>query len=264
MVAWMFQVVFLTAFSLAQARLEVIRGHECDVFNGQDQNIIVIFHGYAIPGHGALPEKYHYIASRFVKLGYAVVIPRDNVGALGIFSAASWGPDVAAAVRDDWAKGRPMAIAGHSMGGAAAMSAARLTQGISAYVAMHPASMISGDAFKQVQGPILFTTGTYDGGVFCGVTSPKRALESYTKASFPKALVNVRGDGHGSSQSGQGMEWLAVSSWISCFMKQDAKSCNWIRFEMCQSAGLEWCNLEFSQVTTGSHVLESNASTILV
>jgi len=270
MAATIFLVTFLTASFLAQAELEIIGGHQCDVFNAQGQSIIVIFHGY-----GAAPEMYHNIASRFVELGYAVVVPRDNVGAFAIFAASTWGPKVAAAVRDDWARGRPIAIMGHSMGGAAAMAAARFTQGISAYVAMHPAPIISGNAFKRLQGPILFTTGTYDNGVFCGVTSPKRAQESYSKASLPKALVNVRGDGHGSSQSAQGMEWMAVSSWIGCFMKNETNSCTWLRIQMCSSAALEWCYFEFGQefgmpgfkgeakIDTGSHEPDPNATMVL-
>lgn len=266
MVAGMLKTVFFSAMFSAHADFEIIRGHQCDVFNAQGQHIIVVFHGY-----GAAPEMYHYIASRFVELGYAVVIPRDNDGGFAIFAAASWGNNVAAAVKDDWAGGRPMAIVGHSMGGAAAMAAARSTTGISAYVAMHPAPIISGNAFKKLQGPILFTTGTYDNGVFCGVTSPERAQEAYNKASLPKALVNVRGDGHGSPTTAQGMEWMAVSTWLSCFMKKEARSCSWLRYEMCNSADLEWCNFEFNQdagvpglkeaaeIDTGSHEPDANA-----
>jgi len=127
----------------------------------------------------------------------------------------------------------------------AAMAAAKFTPGLAAYVAMHPASILSGIGWAKVQGPILFTTGTADsgtsGGSTMGATAPDRALESYNGAELPKALVNVKGDPHWSSESGTGSEFQAVSKFLGCFVKQNAADCDWVRDDMCNDANLEWC-----------------------
>lgn len=125
------------------------------------------------------------------------------------------------------------------------MSAAKFTPGLAAYIAMHPAPIVSGVSWAKVRGPILFTTGTYDdgtvGGNTFGATSPSRALNSYNEADFPKALVNVKGNMHTSSLTASGDEWLAVTNWLACFVKDLTDNCEWVRTKMCASANLQWC-----------------------
>lgn len=212
-----------------------IGGHYCTVYNAEAPYVVVIFHGYMAP----VPD-YYPLAQRFAAEGYAAVVPRDLQKTDALARAADWGREVAAEVRD-WAGNRPVAIIGHSMGGGAAMAAAKFTPGIAAFVAMHPAPIVSGVGWAKVRGPILFTTGTYDDGTFGGTTSPARALSAYNDADFPKALINVKGNAHSSSVSMIGDEWMAVNNWLECFLKHSTPSCEWVRTRMCTSYMLEWC-----------------------
>jgi cephalosporin-C deacetylase-like acetyl esterase len=213
-----------------------IGGHYCTVFNSQAPHVIVLFHGYL-----ADPTSYYPVGLSFAAAGYAVVIPRDNNDLDAITQASDWGTTVSAAVRD-WAYPRKVAVVGHSMGGAAAMAAAKFTPGLSSFVAMHPAPILSGSTEMAVNGPILFTTGTTDDGNVAGATAPSTAMDSYNIALAPKALVNVRGDGHGSPQSLSGMQWSSVMAWLGCFTKQHADDCKWVEAQMCKDPTLEWCS----------------------
>merc|ERR1712086_1082784 len=107
---------------------------------------------------------------------------------------------------------------------------------------MHPAPILSGVSWAKGSGPILFTTGTRDagtvGGGTLGATAPSRAKDSYDKADPPKALINVEGDVHWSSLHAEGMEWAAVTMWLECYLELKAKSCTWVRNDMCGSNGL--------------------------
>jgi len=216
-----------------------IGGHYCSVWNIDAPYVVVLFHGYL-----SQVEDYYPLARRFADLGYATVVPEDCDGTEALGCAASWGKNVAAAVRD-WAGTRPVAAVGHSMGGGAVMSAAKFTPGIAAFVAMHPAPIVSGVSWATVRGPILFTTGTYDDGTFggttLGATAPDRALVAYNDADLPKALVNVKGDIHTSSVTSHGDEWQAVTNWLGCFLRRQEENCEWVRTKMCTSANLEWC-----------------------
>jgi pimeloyl-ACP methyl ester carboxylesterase len=214
-----------------------ISGHYCTIYNAEAEHVIVLFHGYLND-----PSDYYPLALRFADAGFAVVIPRDCTDVDALARAASWGQTVSAAIRD-WAAGRKVAIVGHSLGGSAAMAAAKFTPGLSAYIAMHPAPVISGIPWAKVNGPILFTTGTDDKGTFGGSTSPQQALNSYNNALYPKALVNVKGDTHGSSIAlGENtVEGMAVMAWLGCFVKESTKDCEWLRTDMCNDARMEWC-----------------------
>lgn len=217
----------------------LIGGHSCTVFNEAAPYVVILFHGYE-----AAASEYYPLAMRLAELGYAIVVPKDCEEADAITRAAVWGKDVAAAVRD-WAGTRLVAVVGHSMGGGAAMAAAKFTPGLAAFVAMHPAPILSGVSWAKVRGPILFTTGTYDDGTFggnaYGATSPERSLKSYNDADYPKALVNVKGNLHTSSITASGDEWLAVTNWLGCFLNRQLESCEWVRTQMCTSSNLEWC-----------------------
>jgi len=216
-----------------------IGGHYCTVYNAEAPHVLVIFHGYLND-----VSDYYPLAQRLADLGYGVVVPRDLQGVTALSRAATWGREVAAEVRD-WAGDRPVGIIGHSMGGGAVMAAAKFVPGISAFVSMHPATIVSGIGWAKVRGPILFTTGTWDdgtiGGSSLGATAPVRALNAYNDADFPKALVNVKGNIHASSVTAKGDEWLAVTNWLGCFLKHDADNCEWVRTQMCTSHMLEWC-----------------------
>lgn len=211
-----------------------INGHSCTVFNEAAPRVLVLFHGY--PNDAS---DYYPLASRFAGLNYAVVLPRDCEGPESLACAFTWGTDVSNAVVA-WSGERPVGVVGHSMGGGAAMAAAKYSYGVSAFIAMHPAPIFSALSTGKVRGPILFTTGTYDDGNL-GATTPERALVSYNDADEPKALVNVKGNVHMSSLTASGDEWLAVTSWLSCFVQHVPQSCEWVRTEMCRSPMLEWC-----------------------
>jgi len=216
-----------------------IGGHHCTVYNAAAPYVVVVFHGYLNN-----VADYYPLAWRLAENGYAAVVPMDCNGVDAIGCAAHWGKDVAAAVRD-WAGTRPVGIVGHSMGGGAAMAAAKFTPGLAAYVAMHPAPIVSGAAWAKVKGPIMFTTGTYDdgtiGGRTLGATAPDRSLTAYNAADGPKALINVKGNVHESSITAKGDEWAAVNAWLACFVKRSTQNCEWVRTTMCNSANLEWC-----------------------
>jgi len=216
-----------------------IGSHYCEVYNADGPQVVVLFHGYL----NAVSD-YYPLAKRFADLGYAVIVPRDLQTVDALLHAGTWGTEVAAEVRD-WAGTRPVGIVGHSMGGGAAMAAAKSVPGLAAFVAMHPAPIVSGIGWQKVRGPILFTTGTSDdgtiGGNKIGATAPSRALDSYNDADFPKALVNVKGNVHASSVNAAGDEWLAVTMWLGCFLNHATNSCEWVRTKMCTSDMLEWC-----------------------
>lgn len=215
------------------------KGHYCTVYNVNAPYVLVLFHGYLNE-----VSDYYPLAMRLADLGYTVVVPRDCDGVEAIACAPSWGKDISAAVRD-WAGARSVGVIGHSLGGGAVMAAAKFTPGLAAYIAMHPAPIVSGVAWAKVTGPILFTTGTSDdgtvGGFKWGATSPERALKSYNAADSPKALINVKGNVHMSSISASGDEWSAITNWLSCFVKNHEESCQWVRTQMCTSYNLEWC-----------------------
>lgn len=217
-----------------------IGGHDCMVFNTDAPFVLVLFHGIVTQ-----VSEYYPLAQRLSKQGYAVLVPTDCNGNVEMpLCAPTWGKDVAAAARD-WAGNRPVGLLGHSSGGGSTMAAAKSIPGIAAFVAMHPAPVLSGLGWDKVKGPILFTTGTYDDGTFggntVGATSPNRALQSYNDAEMPKALVNVKGNVHMSSLTASGDEWLAVTEWLECFVKRNLQSCQWVRTQMCTSPMLEWC-----------------------
>lgn len=217
-----------------------IGGHYCTVYNADAPHVLVIFHGYLNN-----VSDYYPLAKRLADIGYAAVVPRDLQGVGALAGAAKWGREVTEAVRNWAGINRPVGIIGHSMGGGAVMAAAKFVPGISAFVSMHPATIVSGIGWNKVRGPILFTTGTWDdgtiGGNKLGATAPNRALDAYNDADFPKALVNVKGNIHASSVDAKGDEWSAVTNWLNCFLKKGTESCEWVRTQMCTSQMLEWC-----------------------
>lgn len=216
-----------------------IGGHRSNVFNSKGKYVVLLLHGYMNN-----VTEYYPLGKRFAQRGYAVVIPHDCSGPTAVTCAASWGKQAAWAVYS-WAGDRPMAVVGHSMGGGAAMSAAKFVPGLAAYIAMHPAPILSGVTWAKVSGPILFTTGTLDtgtvGGGTYGATAPNRARESYDQAEEPKALVNVEGDEHWASLHSDGMEWAVVTMWLECYLELQAGACSWLRDSMCHNRGLAWC-----------------------
>lgn len=229
----------LASLPAAPAPTAWIGDHHCTVFNALSPQVIVIFHGYLSD-----VANYYPLGNKFAEAGYAVVIPHDCDGVSALTCAATWGKDVAAEVRN-WAVGRPVAVVGHSLGGGAVMAAAKFTPGLDAFIAMHPAPVLSGASWSPVKGPILFTTGTADDGTFggnaIGATSPNVARNAYNDALLPKALVNVKGNKHWSSVMLQGDEEKAVMNWLGCFLRKHMAQCEWVRNEMCKSTNLEWC-----------------------
>jgi len=223
--------------------------HPMYAWNTNASAIVMIYHGLGNP----VPE-YFALAARYANAGYVALVPKDNSMDIGLIpgDAPWWGKSCAIAVRDFYAYGRPIAIIGHSMGGGAAMAAARYVPGLSAYVAMHPAPILSGNPLHKVSGPILFTTGTLDDGSFggglIGATAPMWSKRSYNsiRTMSPKALVNVIGNHHMDPvniYTYGGLEGNATFAWIECFTRRIQKECNWLKTTLCKSPGLEWCSI---------------------
>jgi hypothetical protein len=205
--------------------------------------VVLLLHGYLNK-----VSEYYPLARRLAQLDYAVVVPHDAQGIGSLAIAANWGKKATQATLQ-WAQGRPLAVIGHSFGGGAAMAAAKFVQGVSAFVAAHPATILSGISWAKVNGPILYTTGTLDSGTIgggkLGATAPHWAKTAYENSMLPKALINVEGDEHYSTINAKGMEWLAITAWLGCYLEQKSQFCAWIRDEMCHpNQALAWCGHE--------------------
>merc|ERR1711920_1218459 len=145
----------------------------------------------------------------------------------------NWVQSTVAGVQKEFTKGRPLAVLGHSMGGGAAIAAARFDPGLAAYVAVHPAT-----------GPILFITGTLEVIDNVGFTSQWTAKIAYNAAQSPRGLINVKGHGHMAITDGSygEQEGVASEKWLDCFARKNQVSCDWLNTELCKPAnGLEWC-----------------------
>jgi len=151
-------------------------------------------------------------------------------------------------VQKEFTKGRPLAVLGHSMGGGAAIAAARFDTGLAAYVAVHPAPILSHrvyiDRVPPATGPILFITGTYEVMDNVGFTSQWTAKIAYNAALSPRGLINVKKHGHMAITDGAygEQEGVASEKWLDCFARKNQVSCDWLSTELCKpSNGLEWC-----------------------
>merc|ERR1712007_327927 len=92
-----------------------------------------------------------------------------------ISCADYWGKHVAIDVQKHFLAGRKLVVVGHSLGGHSAVIAAQHVTGVTAFVALHPAWELSSNIGPSIRGPILFTTGTADDGVYAGLTLPSKA-----------------------------------------------------------------------------------------
>jgi pimeloyl-ACP methyl ester carboxylesterase len=226
-----------------------IGGHPFVAWNVTAPHVLMLYHGLGNP-----VEEYYALAAHFGSLGYAVVLPTDcehDVGVLPMV-VVDWVKSTVAGVQKEFAKGRPLAVLGHSMGGGAVMAAARFERGLAAYVAVHPAPILSGGYIPfapAMAGPILFITGTLEIIDNVGFTSQWTSAGSYDFAHSPKGLINVKGHGHMAitDPSFGEMEGVASEKWLDCFARKNQVSCDWLSVELCKSAdgkfvnGLEWC-----------------------
>merc|ERR1712176_205344 len=99
-------------------------GTSFDGVNPEGNEVVVLYHGMVTPE--TIGDKYFPLAAHLASQGYCVVVPLDNAGSnlCQIAHADHWGKSVAAGVRDSYAKGRKVALVGHSLGGHAAIVAA--------------------------------------------------------------------------------------------------------------------------------------------
>merc|ERR1711976_479826 len=160
----------------------------------------------------------------------------------------NWVQSTVAGVQKEFTKGRPLAVLGHSMGGGAAIAAARFDPGLAAYVAVHPAPILSHriyiDRVPPATGPILFITGTLEVIDNVGFTSQWTAKMAYNAAHSPRGLINVKKHGHMAITDGSygEQEGVASEKWLDCFARKNQISCDWLNTELCKpSNGLEWC-----------------------
>jgi pimeloyl-ACP methyl ester carboxylesterase len=182
-----------------------------------------------------------------------VLLPTDCEHDVGLLPGVvvKWVKSTVAGAKQ-FAKERPMSVLGHSMGGGAAMAAARFEPDLSAYVAVHPAPILSGGNAPwspAMSGPILFITGTLEVIDNAGFTSQWTARSAYNSAKSPKALINVIGHGHMpiTDPSFGEMEGIAAAYWLDCFARKNQFSCVWLNKELCKMVngkfvnGFKWC-----------------------
>jgi len=242
----------LTCGATAQSP-STIGGHPFVGWNVSAPHVLMLYHGLGNP-----VEEYYALAAHFGSLGYAVVLPTDCENDVGLLPGVvvNWVESTVAGVKNEFAKGRPVAVLGHSMGGGAAMAAARYEPGLAAYVAIHPAPILSGKPYAlpgmapAMTGPILFITGTLEVIDNVGFTSQWTAKNAYDKAPSPKALINVIGHGHMAITDGSfgEMEGTTAAYWLDCFARKNKASCDWLTLDMCKLAdgklvnGFKWCD----------------------
>merc|ERR1719498_265824 len=229
-------VCTLACFASAQSPL-TIGGHPFVAWNVSAPHVLMLYHGLGNP-----VTEYYALAAHFGSLGYAVVLPTDCEHDVGLLPGVvvAWVQSTVAGVQKEFAKGRPLAVLGHSMGGGAAMAAARFDPGLAAYVAVHPAPILSrrgvDPAAPPVAGPILFITGTLEVIDNAGFTSQWTARAAYNAAHSPRALINVQGHGHMAITDPSFGEQEGVSSekWLDCFARRNPVSCKWLNEELCK------------------------------
>lgn len=257
-----FSVLVLSSATPAQSLLNYsvnidgdVAGHPAAVFNPEGDHVLIVYHGIGPPPHY---EDYYDLANEYAGQGYCVVVPQDCEGSntYEIAYANHWGYTVARDVVNKYANGRPVAILGHSLGGAAAINAAKRVSGLAAHVIMHTAHL-SPEIFVSCEAPTLFTTGTADDGAILGFTLPKWTKDAYDEAKSPKALVNVKGNIHTSPQMKPGFggrEFEAATNWLDCYARKSSSACNWLKSTLCNDGSLEWCELSGVSVN-GSSIL---------
>lgn len=222
-----------------------IGGHPFVAWNVSAPHVLMLYHGLGNP-----VTEYYALAAHFGTLGYAVVLPTDCEHDIGLLPdvVVSWVQSTVAGVQKEFTKGRPLAVLGHSMGGGAAIAAARFDPGLAAYVAVHPAPILSHriyvDRVPPATGPILFITGTLEIIDNVGFTSQWTAKIAYNAAHSPRGLINVKGHGHMAITDGSygEQEGVASAKWLDCFARKNQVSCDWLNTELCKpSNGLQWC-----------------------
>ena len=245
-------VVFLAAPGTAQTPSSMnLGGHPFVGWNLTAPHVLMLYHGLGNP-----VAEYYALGAHFGSLGYAVVLPTDCENDVGLLPGVvvKWVESTVAGVQKEFTKGRPLAVLGHSMGGGAAMAAARFDRGLEAYVAIHPAPILSGSPYSlpwspKLTGPILFITGTLEIIDNAGFTSQWTAKRAYNSAPSPKALINVVGHGHmpiTDSTFGE-MEGTTAAYWLDCFARKNQLSCDWLSTELCKltdgkfTNGFKWC-----------------------
>jgi len=217
-----------------------IGDQESMIFNSAMDKIVLLFHGWDLTCVNKA-ENYCDLAVAISELGYQVVLPRGNSGppTTGqIPQEKDWALKTAKAVRDHFGD-RSIAVVGHSLGGAGAIQVAEDRENapkFSAYVSMHPATVIAPQNLYKARGPILITMGTSDNQYSPAVTE-KGCQDAYNKAHGPKAYVDVKGNQHfdpaSKSKHFGGYEFTAMKTWLHCFLQDGQTDCPSFHSDVC-------------------------------
>lgn len=173
--------------------------------------------------------QYIKLAQEIARYHYCVVLLRGNDAHSNTKQAAleaTWAVKLAKAVRDHY-PGRPLAVVGHSLGGAGALAVSIGVPGLAAYVAMHPLARIV-PMLRKASGPLLLTTGTKDDGfeVEPGVywANEQEAKEAAVKVEAPlHAFVDITGNKHATlldpEEDFGGLEFRMLLEWLACHVR---------------------------------------------
>jgi dienelactone hydrolase len=224
------------------------------IFNSAQDKVVLLLHGWDLTCVNKA-ENYCDLAHAISELGYQVVLPRNNSGPPTggqLLNEKEWALTTAQAVHD-YFSGHKIAVVGHSLGGAGTIFVAENRPNapeFSAYVAMHPATLIAPQTVYSARGPILITMGTSDHKYKPAVTE-QGCEDAYAKALGPKAYLDVIGNQHFDPVSKAtgfgGYEFTALKVWLDCFLEQDGRSdCPSFHSDVCVagSASLANCSTD--------------------
>jgi dienelactone hydrolase len=217
-----------------------IGGQASMIFNSAMDKIVLLLHGWDLTCVNKA-ENYCDLAQAISELGYQVVLPRGNSGPTTtgqILQEKDWALKTAKAVRDHFGD-RSIAVVGHSLGGAGAIQVAEDRENapkFSAYVSMHPATIIAPQNLYKARGPILITMGTSDKQYPPAVTE-QGCQDAYKAAHGPKAYVDVKGNQHfdpaSKSKHFGGYEFTAMKTWLHCFLQDGQTDCPSFHSDVC-------------------------------
>lgn len=209
--------------------MTIANGEEARVYNENGDVVVMLLGG--LDGDYCNHGQYMRLAQAIAQYNYCVILLRGNdanPSELQVPGETIWAVSLAIAVRDNIANGRPLAVLGHSLGGAGALAISEQVPGLAAYIAMHPFAFLA-PRFDTTNGPLLITTGTLDEGYspvdwLPQVASESEALNSFQHAqAIPRAFVDATGNYHGDPFKAErgfgGIEFQMMLEWLACYTR---------------------------------------------